>query len=449
MSDVAPNDLSSFWLPFTPNRSFQERPRMITRAKGMYYYSDDGREILDGSAGLWCCNAGHGRDAIVEAVSKQVAELDFAPSFQFGHPKSFELASRLASLAPDDLNHVMFCNSGSESVDTAMKVALAYHRYKGEGTRTRFVGREKGYHGVGFGGISVGGMVNNRKFFGPLLAGVDHLPHTYNRDKQAFTNGEPEWGGHLADELENIVTLHDASTIAAVIVEPMAGSIGVLPPPKGYLEKLRAICDKHGILLIFDEVICGFGRLGTSFAAERYGVTPDLLTFAKGVTSGVVPMGGVIARAHVFDAIDNPVDGPKGGADHEIRLFHGYTYTGHPLASAAALATLNIYRDEGLFERAAQLEAPFGEACHGLREKVPAIEDIRNLGLAVAFDIAPEPGKPGKRGYEIMQHLFHDEGLMVRISGDTVCLSPPLIVEQSHIGEMMEKLARGITHIAG
>jgi len=446
MSDIAPNDLSSFWLPFTPNSSFQAKPRMITRAKGMYYYSDDGREIIDGSAGLWCCNAGHSHDAIVSAVQNQVAELDFAPSFQFGHPKSFEVASRIAALAPDDLNRVFFCNSGSESVDSAMKIALAYHRYKGEGTRTRFIGREKGYHGVGFGGISVGGMVNNRKFFGPLLAGTDHLPHTYNRDEQAFTKGEPEWGGHLADELENIVALHDASTIAAVIVEPMAGSIGVLPPPKGYLEKLRTICDKHGILLIFDEVICAFGRLGHSFAAERYGVTPDLITFAKGVTSGVVPLGGVIARDHVFDAIDG---GPGATQDHEIRLFHGYTYTGHPLASAAALATLNVYRDEGLFERAAELEAPFGDACHGVRERASAVEDIRSLGLAVAFDVAPVPGKPGKRGYDLMEHLFFEEGLMVRVSGDTVCLSPPLIVEESHIEQMTDKIAKAVTHIAG
>ncbi len=441
MSDVAPNDLGPLWMPFTPNRSFKERPRMITRAEGMHYYSDDGRKVLDGSAGLWCCNAGHSRQPIVEAVQKQIAELDFAPSFQFGHPKAFEAAARIAALAPGDLNHVLFGNSGSESVDSAMKIAMAYHRYRGEGTRTRFIGREKGYHGVGFGGISVGGMVNNRKFFGPLLAGTDHLPHTYNRAEQAFTKGEPEWGGHLADELENIVALHDASTIAAVIVEPMAGSIGVLPPPKGYLEKLRAICDKHGILLIFDEVICGFGRLGASFAAERYNVTPDLLTFAKGVTSGVVPMGGVIARDHVFNAID-------GGDDHEIRLFHGYTYTGHPMASAAAIATMNIYRDEGLFERSAKLERPFGDACHAVREKCASVEDIRTLGLAVAFDVTPEAGKPGKRGYEIMAHLFHEEDLMVRVSGDTVCLSPPLIVEESHIEEMTEKVARGINHIS-
>ena len=297
-----PNDLQSYWMPFTPNRAFKKAPRLIARAKGMHYYTTDGRAVLDGTAGLWCCNAGHNRDPIVEAIRAQAAELDYAPAFQFGHPKAFELASRLAALAPGSLEHVFFCNSGSEAVDTALKIALAFHHVRGQGSRTRLIGRERGYHGVGFGGISVGGIVNNRKHFGALLAGVDHLPHTYNREKQAFTRGEPAWGAHLADELDRIVALHDASTVAAVIVEPMAGSTGVLPPPKGYLERLRAICNKHGILLIFDEVITAFGRLGHGFAAERYGVEPDMITFAKGVTSGAVPMAGVMVKKSVYDA---------------------------------------------------------------------------------------------------------------------------------------------------
>ncbi len=340
-----PNDLEAFWMPFTPNRAFKKAPRLITRAKGMHYYTDDGRTVLDGTAGLWCCNAGHNRDPIVAAIKRQAEELDYAPAFQFAHPHAFELASRVAALAPGDLDHVFFCNSGSEAVDTALKIALAYHNVRGDGARTRLIGRERGYHGVGFGGISVGGIVNNRKFFGSLLTGVDHLPHTYNRDTQAFTKGEPEWGAHLADDLERIAALHDPSTIAAVIVEPMAGSTGVLPSPKGYLQRLRAICDKYGILLIFDEVITGFGRLGFAFAAERYGVVPDIMTFAKGVTSGTVPMGGAIVRAPVYDAFMR-------GPEHVIELFHGYTYSAHPLACAAGLATLDVYRDEKLFERA-------------------------------------------------------------------------------------------------
>src|SRR5918994_1728447 len=311
---VAPNDLESWWLPFTANRSFKQRPRMITRAKGMYYYTPEGRAVLDGSAGLWCCNAGHNRDEIVSAIQTAAAELDFAPAFQFGHPKAFALASRIAALAPGDLDHVFFTNSGSEAVDTALKIALAYWNVTGQGSRTRLIGRERGYHGVGFGGISVGGIVANRKYFGSLLAGVDHMSHTYNREQQAFSKGEPEWGGHLADELERIVALHDASTIAAVIVEPMAGSTGVLPAPKGYLQRLRAICDKHGILLIFDEVITAYGRLGHAFAAERYGVVPDMITFAKGVTSGSAPMGGVMVRKGIYDAFMT-------GPEHVVEFF--------------------------------------------------------------------------------------------------------------------------------
>src|SRR5579872_6139590 len=355
-----PNDLESFWMPFTPNRAFKRAPRLVVRAKDMHYYTADGRAVLDGTAGLWCSNAGHSRDPIVAAIARQAEDLDYAPAFQFAHPQAFELASRIAALAPAGLDRVFFCNSGSEAVDTALKIALAYHQIKGEGARTRLIGRERGYHGVGFGGISVGGIVNNRKLFGTLLAGVDHLPATYDRERQAFTIGEPDWGAHLADELERIVALHDASTIAAVIVEPMAGSTGVLPPPKGYLQRLRAICDKHRLLLIFDEVITGFGRLGFAFAAERYGVVPDMITFAKGITSGTVPMGGVIARAPIHDAF---MQGPE----HVIELFHGYTYSAHPLACAAGLATLALYRDEDLFARARTLEPVWARAAMGLR----------------------------------------------------------------------------------
>ncbi|MDP3327088.1 aminotransferase class III-fold pyridoxal phosphate-dependent enzyme, partial [Parvibaculum sp.] len=358
-ADATPNDLESFWLPFTPNRQFKREPRIVSRAKDMHYFKPDGTPVLDATAGLWCSNAGHCRAPIVKAIQEQAAELDFAPSFQFAHPKVFELASRVAAMAPADLDHVFFCNSGSEAADTALKMAIAYHRANGEGTRTRLIGRERGYHGVGFGGISVGGMVANRKFYGPLLAGTDHLPHTYNRAEQAFTIGEPEWGAHLADELQRMVELHDASTIAAVIVEPMAGSTGVLPPPKGYLKRLRELCDKHGVLLIFDEVITAFGRLGHATASERFGVTPDIMTFAKGITSGTVPMGGCVVRKHVYDAFQT-------GPDHVIDLFHGYTYSGHPLAAAAALATLDLYRDEGLFERSRKLEPYIAQAAMSL-----------------------------------------------------------------------------------
>src|SRR6476469_7985074 len=368
-----PNDLEPYWMPFTANRAFKKRPRLVVGAKDMHYRTSDGRKLIDGSAGLWCTNAGHNREQIIIAIQREAATLDYAPAFQFAHPKAFELASRIAALAPGDLDHVFFCNSGSEAVDTALKIALAYHNIRGEGSRTRLIGRERGYHGVGFGGISVGGIVGNRKFFGSLLAGVDHLPATYNRAEQAFSKGEPDWGAHLADDLERIVALHDASTIAAVIVEPMAGSTGVLPPPKGYLQRLRAICDKYGRLLIFDEVITGFGRLGHAFAAERYGVTPDLLCFAKGVNSGAVPMGGVIARESVYDAFMH-------GTEHVIELFHGYTYSAHPLACAAGLATLDLYREEGLFERARKLEAPWAKAAMGLKG-LPNVLDIRPVGL--------------------------------------------------------------------
>src|SRR5215203_4729702 len=402
----SPNDLDAWWLPFTSNRAFKQRPRLVTRAKDMHYYTADGRAVLDGAAGLWCCNAGHNREPIVEAIQTQAAELDFAPPFQFGHPKAFALASRIAALAPGDLDHVFFCNSGSEAVDTALKIALAYWNVTGQGQRTRLVGRERGYHGVGFGGISVGGIVNNRKFFGSLLAGVDHLPHTYNRAEQAFSRGEPEWGAHLADDLERIVTLHDASTIAAVVVEPMAGSTGVLPPPKGYLQRLRQICDRHGLLLIFDEVITGFGRLGTAFAAERYGVMPDMITFAKGVNSGTAPMGGVIVRKHIHDAFMK-------GPEHAIELFHGYTYSAHPLACAAALATLDVYRDENLFERARDSEPVWADAVMALKN-LPNVVDIRTVGLAAAVDLASRPDAFGQRAYAAMEHAYHDIGAMIR-----------------------------------
>jgi beta-alanine--pyruvate transaminase len=434
------NDLDAFWLPFTPNRAFKRAPRLITSAKGMHYFTPDGRAVLDGLAGLWCSNAGHNRDSIVAAIQRQAAELDYAAAFHFAHPKSFELASRIAALAPADLNRVFFCNSGSEAVDTALKIALAYHNIRGEGDRTRLIGRERGYHGVGFGGISVGGIVNNRKFFGTLLTGVDHLPATYSREQQAFTKGEPQWGAHLADELERIVALHGASTIAAVIVEPMAGSTGVLPAPQGYLQRLRAICDRHGILLIFDEVITGFGRLGHAFAAERYGVTPDLLCFAKGVNSGAVPMGGVIARESVYNAFMH-------GPEHVIELFHGYTYSAHPLACAAGLAALDLYRDEGLFDRAKRLEPLYADAAMTLKG-LPGVLDVRTVGIAAGIDLAPRPGSAGERGYEAMERAFHDEDLVIRISGDTLAIAPPLIVSEAEIGEIFEKVARVIRAVA-
>ena len=433
---TAPNDLETFWLPFTPNRAFKKAPRLIARAKDMHYETIDGRSVLDATAGLWCCNAGHNRAPIVEAISRQAAELDYAPAFQFSHPKAFELANRIAGIAPGDLDHVFFCNSGSEAVDTALKVALAYHGLRGQASRTRLIGRERGYHGVGFGGISVGGISANRKMFGSLLAGVDHLPHTYNREQQGFTKGEPEWGAHLADELDRIVALHDASTVAAVIVEPMAGSTGVLPPPKGYLQRLRAICDKYGILLIFDEVITGFGRLGHAFAAERYGVEPDLITFAKGVTSGTVPMAGVLVRKAIYDTF---MQGPE----HVIELFHGYTYSAHPLACAAALATLDLYREEGLFERALTLEPVLADAAMALKG-LPHILDIRTVGLVAAIDLASKPDAVGQRAFEAMSKAFADENVVIRIAGETIAISPPLIINESQIGAIFDKVGRVI-----
>jgi beta-alanine--pyruvate transaminase len=436
---AVPNDLAAFWLPFTPNRAFKRAPRLIAGAKDMHYVATDGHRVLDATAGLWCCNAGHGRAPIVKAIQAEAERLDYAPPFQFAHPQAFELASRIAALAPADLDHVFFCNSGSEAVDTALKIALAYHNVRGHGSRTRLIGRERGYHGVGFGGIAVGGIAPNRKQFGTLVAGIDHLPHTYDREKQAFSRGEPEWGAHLADDLERLVALHDASTIAAVIVEPMAGSTGVLPPPQGYLQKLRAICDHHGILLIFDEVITAFGRLGFAFAAERYGVVPDMITFAKAVTSGTVPMGGVIVREAVHDAF---MQGPE----NAIELFHGYTYSAHPLACAAGLATLDLYREEDLFARAKRLEPFWADAAMALKG-LPNVLDIRTLGLVAGIDLAPRADGFGRRAYAAMEQAFAD-GLMIRVTGDTIALSPPLIVTEPQIEEIFAKLAQVIRQVS-
>jgi beta-alanine--pyruvate transaminase len=435
-----PNDLEPYWMPFTANRGFKRRPRLIVGAKDMHYIASDGRKVIDGSAGLWCTNAGHNREPIVTAIQREAATLDYAPAFQFSHPKAFELASRIAALAPGDLDHVFFCNSGSEAVDTALKIALAYHNVRGNASRVRLIGRERGYHGVGFGGIAVGGIVNNRKQFGALFAGVDHLQTTYSRDKQAFSIGQPEWGAHLADDLDRLVALHDASTIAAVIVEPVAASTGVLPPPEGYLERLRAICDKHGILLIFDEVITGYGRLGHAFAAERYGVIPDMITFAKGITSGSVPMGGVIVRKGIYDAFMK-------GPEHVIELFHGYTYSAHPLACAAGLATLDLYREERLFERARKLEETWARAAMGLKG-LPNVLDIRPVGLMVGIDLASRPDAVGKRGMDAFEMGFFEDDFAFRAVGDTLALSPPLIVSENQIGEIFDKLARIIKAVA-
>jgi beta-alanine--pyruvate transaminase len=430
--EPSPNNLEAFWMPFTANRQFKGKPRLLVAAKDMHYTTIEGRQVLDATAGLWCVNAGHGRKKIVEAVQQQIAKLDYAPAFQMGHPLAFELASKVVQLLPGDFDHVFFTNSGSESVDTALKIALAYHRAKGQGARQRLIGRERGYHGVGFGGISVGGIVSNRKFFGSLLSGVDHLPHTHAPAKNAFTRGEPEHGAELADELERIVTLHDASTIAAVIVEPVAGSTGVLMPPKGYLKRMREICDKHGILLIFDEVITGFGRLGASFATEYFGVKPDMITCAKGLTNGSIPMGAVICRKGIYDAF---MDAP----DNTIELFHGYTYSGHPVASAAGIATLEIYKEEGLFERARDLSGYWQDAVHSLKG-LPNVIDLRNLGLIGAIELEPRAGKPTARAFEAFLNCY-EKGVLIRTTGDIIALSPPLIVEKGHIDQIFGTIA--------
>ena len=435
---AAPAAMDAFWMPFTANRQFRGAPRLLASAEGMYYRDVDGRQILDGTAGLWCCNAGHARPRIVEAVARQVATLDFAPNFQMGSPLPFVLAERLKAIAPRPLEHVFYTNSGSESVDTALKIALAYHRARGEGQRVRLIGREKAYHGVGFGGISVGGLPNNRKWFGPGLPGVDHLRHTLDIGRNAFTRGLPAHGIELAEDLERLVQLHDASTIAAVIIEPISGSAGVVLPPPGYLQRIREICSRHGIVLIFDEVITGFGRVGEPFAAQRFGVTPDMMTTAKGLTSGCVPMGAVFVSSDIHDAFMQ-------GADSAIDLFHGYTYTGHPLACAAALATLDTYEEEGLLTRARALEQYWEDGLHALRDR-PHVIDIRNFGLIGAVDLAPEAGKPGARGYQVLERAFR-KGLLVRTTGDTVALSPPLIVERHHIDDIFSMLGEVLSSL--
>ncbi len=431
--------LDAYWMPFTANRQFKSAPRLVSKAEGMYFTTPEGRRVLDGVAGLWCVNAGHARPRITQAIQAQAAELDFAPPFQMAHPKVFELAERLVELAPDGLDKVFFTNSGSESVETALKMALAYHRVRGEGQRTRLIGRERGYHGVNFGGISVGGMVGNRKMFGAMLSGVDHIRHTHDPARNAFTRGQPEHGAELADDLERMVALHDASTIAAVIVEPLAGSTGVLVPPKGYLERLRSICDRHGILLIFDEVITGFGRLGSPFAANHFGVTPDLMTVAKGLTNGCVPMGAVFAQQFIHDAFMN-------GPEHLIEFFHGYTYSGHPLACAASLATLDTYAEEGLLTRGRDMAGFFEDAVHTL-DGLPNVIDVRNLGLVGGIELAPIAGEPGKRAFQVFLDCW-EHGVLVRNTGDTIALSPPLIIEKQHIEHIVGTLAGAIARAA-
>jgi beta-alanine--pyruvate transaminase len=433
-------NLDAYWMPFTANRQFKKSPRMLTRAAGMHYWTDDGRQILDATSGMWCVNAGHARPKIVQAIQAQAAELDYAPPFQMGHPKAFELAEAVAQLAPKGLDKVFYTNSGSESVDTALKLAIAYHRIRGEGSRTRLIGRERGYHGVNFGGISVGGIVSNRKHFGTLLAGVDHLRHTHDLSRNAFSVGQPEHGAELADDLERLVTLHDASTIAAVIVEPIAGSTGVLIPPKGYLERLRAICDKHGILLIFDEVITGFGRTGQPFAAQTFNVTPDLMTVAKGITNGCVPMGAVLCKSEIHDAF-------MSGPDHLIEFFHGYTYSAHPLACAAGLGTLETYADEGLLTPPQALQDYFAQGVHSLKSH-PNVIDTRNLGLVGAIELAPLPGEPTKRAFSVFLDCFERQGVLIRTTGDIIALSPPLIVQRADIDRFIDAIGTAIRRAA-
>jgi len=426
--------LDSLWMPFTANRQFKAAPRMFVAAKGMHFTTDDDRQVLDGTSGLWCVNAGHCRPRIVEAIKRQLDTLDYCPAFQMGHPTEFRVADLLRDLAPGDLNHVFFANSGSEAVDTALKIALAYQRVRGEGQRTVLIGRERGYHGVGFGGISVGGIPANRKAYGSMLPRVDHMPHTHNLEKNAFSRGQPIWGAHLADELESrIIALHDASNIAAVIVEPAAGSTGVLIPPVGYLQRLREICDKYGLLLIFDEVITGFGRTGHAFAAETFGVIPDMITFAKGVTNATIPLSGVIVRPAIHDAIVN--NAPPG----MVELFHGYTYSGHPVATAAAEATLGLYHEEKLFERSRELAPYFENAVHALKGSRHVI-DIRNYGMMAGIELEPRPGKPGARAFEVFLQCF-EKGVLVRVTGDIIALSPPLIIEKAQIDQLADTIA--------
>jgi beta-alanine--pyruvate transaminase len=438
MPDAGANSLDAFWMPFTPNRRFKANPRLLSGARDMHYFTPDGREVLDGTAGLWCVNAGHNRPRIVEAIQRQAAELDYVSSFNMAHPLAFTFASRLAAMAPPGLDRIFFSNSGSESVDTALKIALAYQRARGKAGKTRLIGRERGYHGVGFGGISVGGIVRNRMYFGSLLTGVDHLPHTHGIAANLFSRGQPEQGADLADTLERLVALHDASTIAAVIVEPVAGSTGVLIPPKGYLERLRALCDKHDILLIFDEVITGFGRVGAAFAAERFGVIPDMMCLAKGLTNAAVPAGAVAVSRAIHDAMMDAADAP-------IELFHGYTYSAHPLACAAGLATLDVYAEEGLFERARTLEPYWETAMHSLADARHVI-DIRNLGLIAGVELEPRPGKPTERAIEAYEAAF-DAGLMIRVTGDIIALSPPLIIDKGQIDRIVDTLRTVLSRI--
>src|SRR5689334_17181032 len=425
--------LDPYWMPFTANRAFKADPRLFVSASDMHYVTDDGRKVLDGTSGLWCVNAGHCRAKIVEAIRKQAGTMDYSPAFQMGHPGAFRVAERVAKLAPGDLDRVFYTNSGSEAVDTALKIALAYHRARGEGHRNVLVGRERGYHGAGFGGISVGGMTANRKAFGSLLPRVDHLPQTHDLEHNAFSRGQPAWGAHLADDLEKrIIPLHDASNIAAVIVEPTAGSAGVLVPPKGYLERLRQICDKHGLLLIFDEVITGFGRTGPCFAAELVNVVPDMLVIAKGLTNGTVPMGAVVARKGIYDAV---VESAPAGT---VELFHGYTYSGHPLATAAAEASLDVFEEEQLFKRAQELAPYFQEAVHSLRE-MPHVIDIRNVGLVAGIELESKPGKPTERAFKAFRKCY-EKGVLIRTTGDIIALSPPLIISKSQIDELVGTL---------
>jgi beta-alanine--pyruvate transaminase len=429
-------ELEAHWMPFTANRQFKAKPRMLSHARGVHYWTADGREILDGVAGLWCVNAGHGRKEISQAVMRSLEQMDFAPPFQMGHPQAFDLANKIKKIAPAGMDHVFFVNSGSEAVDTALKIALQYQRLKGEATRTRLIGRERGYHGVNLGGTSLGGMVPNRKAWGPvMIPGVDHLSHTHNLAKNAFSRGMPEHGAELANELEKLVGLHDASSIAAVIVEPIAGSTGVLVPPKGYLQKLRDLCTKHGILLIFDEVITGFGRTGSAFGAQEFGVTPDIITCAKGLTNGSVPMGAVIVSKQIYDAF---MTGPEGA----IELFHGYTYSCHPTACAAGIATLDIYEREGTFQRVKELAPYWEDAVHSLKG-LPGVVDIRNYGLVAAIEYEPTPGAPGARGFNTFVKAF-DAGILVRAAGDITALSPPLVIEKPQIDQLIETLGKVI-----
>jgi beta-alanine--pyruvate transaminase len=427
--------MEAFWLPMTPNRAFKAKPRLFVAAEGMHYVEPDGRRILDGMAGLWCVNAGHGQKRIVEAIQTQAAKLDFVSSFQMSHPAAFELAKRIAEIAPEGLDHVFFTNSGSESVDTALKIARGYHRARGEASRIRFISRARAYHGMGWGGLSVSGIVRHRRDFGPVLPEVDHLPHTHDLEHAAFSRGQPQWGAHLADELTKLLQIHDPSTIAAVIIEPVTGSGGVLPPPVGYLERLRSICDQNGILLIFDEVITGFGRLGAAFGANAFGVTPDLITCAKGMTNATVPMGGVIVSGKIHDAM-------MCGPESAVELFHGYTYSAHPLACAAALATLDVYQDLDLFGRARNIAGVWEDAAHALKD-CPHVVDIRNIGLLGAIDLRPRENAPGARGAECANRCYED-GIMIRGNGDTLLLSPPLIVTEEQIETIFSSVKKAL-----